>query len=35
MIRCNLTPAPEAAVIARCKAIYQELHPETKAESIF
>ena len=30
MIRCNLTPAQEASAIARRKAIYEQLHPETK-----
>ena len=30
LIRCNLTPAQEAAAISRRKAIYEELHPETK-----
>ncbi|MBM3553464.1 MAG: hypothetical protein FJX45_17365 [Alphaproteobacteria bacterium] len=33
LIRCNLTPAQEAAAFARRKAIYEELHPETKAEA--
>lgn len=31
LIRANLTPAQEASAIARRKAIYEELHPETKA----
>jgi ParB-like chromosome segregation protein Spo0J len=31
LIRCNLTPAQEGKAIARRKAIYEELHPETKA----
>lgn len=31
LIRCNLTPAQEAAAVSRRKAIYEELHPETKA----
>jgi len=30
LIRANLTPAQESAAIDRCKAIYEELHPETK-----
>jgi hypothetical protein len=30
LIRCNLTPAQEAAAISRHKAIYEELDPETK-----
>lgn len=30
LIRCNLTPAQEASAIARRKAIYEELRPETK-----
>jgi hypothetical protein len=30
LIRCNLTPAQEAAAVFRRKAIYEELHPETK-----
>ncbi|WP_296708997.1 hypothetical protein [Rhodoblastus sp.] len=30
LIRCNLTPAQEAGAISRRKAIYEELHPETK-----
>jgi ParB-like chromosome segregation protein Spo0J len=30
LIRCNLTPAQEASAISRRKAIYEELHPETK-----
>lgn len=30
LIRCNLTPAQEAAAVSRRKAIYEELHPETK-----
>jgi hypothetical protein len=29
LIRCNLTPAQEASAIARRKAIYEQLHPET------
>ncbi len=33
LIRCNLTPAQEAAAVSRRKAIYQELHPETKSEA--
>ncbi|MBM3654917.1 MAG: hypothetical protein FJX06_19290, partial [Alphaproteobacteria bacterium] len=33
LIRYNLTPAQEAAAVARRKAIYEELHPETKAEA--
>ncbi len=30
MVRANLTPAQEASAIFRRKAIYEELHPETK-----
>lgn len=31
--RANLTPSQEASAIARRKAIYETLHPETKAEA--
>jgi ParB-like chromosome segregation protein Spo0J len=31
LIRTDLTPAQEAQAVARRKAIYEELHPETKA----
>jgi ParB family chromosome partitioning protein len=31
LIRSPLTPAQEASAIFRRKAIYEELHPETKA----
>jgi hypothetical protein len=30
LARANLTPAQEASAIFRRKAIYEELHPETK-----
>jgi len=30
LMRSELTPAQESAAIHRCKAIYEELHPETK-----
>jgi ParB/RepB/Spo0J family partition protein len=33
LIRHNLTPAQEAAALTRRKTIYEELHPETKAEA--
>jgi hypothetical protein len=33
LIRANLSPSEEAAAVARRKAIYEELHPETKAEA--
>lgn len=33
LIRCNLTPAQEAAAVFRRKFIYEQLHPETKAEA--
>jgi hypothetical protein len=33
LIRCNLTPAQEAAAVFRCKFIYEKLHPETTAEA--
>jgi len=33
LIRCNLTPAQEASAVFRRKFIYEQLHPETKAEA--
>ena len=33
LVRANLTPSQEAAAIMRRKQIYEEIHPETKAEA--